>query len=385
MMLPTSRIEISKKALENNLHFLREQMSQDVKISSVVKGNAYGHGIREFIPLAENCGRRHFSVFDAYEAYCVKQASQHPDTEVMIMGMIDNEQIEWAIENDISFFCFELDRLEHALKTAKKMGKPARIHIEIETGMNRTGFDHYELPGVAYLLSNNREQLKFEGLCTHFAGAESIANYVRVTQQRKVYKRIHKWFRSQGLVPAARHTACSASAMRYPPTRMDMVRIGIMQYGFWPSRETFIDYSSQKKEKQDPLKRLISWKSRIMDIKKVKTGEYVGYGTTYLANEEMEIATVPVGYAHGFSRSLSNQGRVLIHGKRMAVIGMVNMNIITVDISQLEGVEKGDEVIFIGRQGDMELSVSSFGEFSEQVNYELLTRLPANIPRVVVD
>lgn len=384
-MLPTSQIEISKRALENNLRFLKEQMGSDVLISSVVKGHAYGHTIEKFVPLAEACGMKHFSVFDANEAYRVKRAASNPETEVMVMGMIDSNQMEWAVENGVAFFTFEMERLEKALQAARRVKRPARVHIELETGMNRTGFDGYQLPEVAHMLRSNPEQLHFEGLCTHFAGAESIANYVRIKNQRRAFKNIYKWFLRQGLTPRLRHTACSAAAIRYPPTRMDMVRIGIIQYGFWPSRETFIDFSIRSGQTEDPLERLVAWKSKVMDIKRVKTGEYVGYGTSYLANEAMDIAIVPIGYAHGFSRSLSNQGRVLIHGKRVAVIGMVNMNMITVDVSQLDGVERGDEVVIIGRQGDMELTVSSFGEFSEQVNYELLTRLPLDIPRKVVE
>lgn len=384
-MLPTSQIEISKRALENNLRFLKEQMGSDVLISSVVKGHAYGHTIEKFVPLAEACGMKHFSVFDANEAYRVKRAASNPETEVMVMGMIDSNQMEWAVENGVAFFTFEMERLEKALQAARRVKRPARVHIELETGMNRTGFDGYQLPEVAHMLRSNPEQLHFEGLCTHFAGAESIANYVRIKNQRRAFKNIYKWFQRQGLRPRLRHTACSAAAIRYPPTRMDMVRIGIIQYGFWPSRETFIDFSIRSGQTEDPLERLVAWKSKVMDIKRVKTGEYVGYGTSYLANEAMDIAIVPIGYAHGFSRSLSNQGRVLIHGKRVAVIGMVNMNMITVDVSQLDGVERGDEVVIIGRQGDMELTVSSFGEFSEQVNYELLTRLPLDIPRKVVE
>ncbi|MCB0549909.1 MAG: alanine racemase [Phaeodactylibacter sp.] len=384
-MLPTSRIEVSKSALENNLRFLKEQMGPDACISSVVKGNAYGHAIEQFVPLAEACGMNHFSVFDASEAYRVKQVAGNPETEVLIMGMISNDQMEWAVENDVAFFTFEPERLEEALSAARRVRRPAKVHIELETGMNRTGFSRYQLPEVVHLLKKHPGGLLFEGLCTHFAGAESIANYVRIKNQRKAFNHLYKWFKNQGLAPRLRHTACSAAAMRYPPTRMDMVRIGIMQYGFWPSRETFIDFSIRSGIKEDPLERLVTWKSSVMDIKRVKAGEYVGYGTSYLANEAMEIATVPVGYAHGFSRSLSNQGRVLIRGKRVGVIGMVNMNMITVDVSQLDSVERGDEVVIIGRQGERELSVSSFGEFSEQVNYELLTRLPMDIPRKVVE
>jgi alanine racemase len=384
-MLATSKITISRKALESNYKFIRNQIGDNSKISWVVKGNAYGHGIEVFAPLAAACGADHFSVFDANEAYRLKESLEEQPAQVMIMGMIEDQHLEWAIEHDIEFYVFELERLEAAVKAARKVGKKAKVHLEVETGMNRIGYEARELEVAAKLLQNHPEQLQFQGLCTHFAGAESIANYVRVTQQRKTYKKTLNWFANQGLQPHVKHIACSAAAMRYPPTRLDMVRIGILQYGFWPSRETLIEHNSKVNRQDNPLERLLSWKSQVMDTKTVKMGEYVGYGTSYLATQEMKVATIPIGYGHGFTRSLSNAGRVLIHGKRVGVIGMVNMNAITVDISQVEGVHRGDEVIIIGHQGDLELSVSAFGEFSQQVNYELLTRLPMDIPREVVD
>jgi alanine racemase len=122
-----------------------------------------------------------------------------------------------------------------------------------------------------------------------------------------------------------------------------------------------------------------------MNVKKVKTGEFIGYGTTYLAQRDMTIATVPIGYSHGFARGLSNIGRVLVNGDRVGVIGMVNMNLLTIDVTGCSNVKKGDEVVIIGKQGELELSVSSFSELSSQVNYETLTRLPNEIPRKIVD
>jgi alanine racemase len=382
--LNTSYIEISKSALKHNLQFLKNYIGNGVQISSVVKGNAYGHGIEVFVPLAENCGINHFSVFSADEALSVYKSSTQNST-IMIMGLINNEQLEWTIENNIEFYVFELDRLEKALETAKRIGKTAKVHIEVETGMNRTGFAISELPAVLKLLKNNPVNLQFKGLCTHFAGAESIANYYRIHKQQKVFQKVLKKVATAGLSPEQKHTACSAAALRYPKFQMDMVRLGIIQYGFFPNKEILIEYLTKKKETENPLKRLISWKSHVMDVKKVKTGEFVGYGTSYLANYDLKIAIIPVGYAHGFSRNLSNQGIVLINGQRVSVVGTVNMNMITVDVTQVNSVEKGDEVVLIGKQGDLEISVSSFSEFSEQVNYELLTRLPENLPRLVVD
>ncbi|MEO8399502.1 MAG: alanine racemase, partial [Ignavibacteriaceae bacterium] len=202
---------------------------------------------------------------------------------------------------------------------------------------------------------------------------------------KEKYKEAYDFLKSNNIIPRLRHTACSAAAITYPETRMDMVRIGILQYGYWPAKETFIQYISNKKNFKDPLERIITWKSKIMNIKKVKIGEFVGYGTTFLAHKDLKIAVVPIGYAYGFSRSLSNQGRVLINGQRVGVIGLVNMNLMIIDVSDLAQVKKGDEVVMIGSQADLSISVASFSEMSNLLNYELLTRLPESIPRIVVD
>ena len=380
-MISSSIIEISESALRNNIDFLKSTLGHTCQLSAVVKGNAYGHGISTYVPVAEKCGVGHFSVFSADEAFKAKQVLT--DSQVMIMGFIDPNDIHWAIEQNVSFFVFDQGRLEIALQVAKKIGKPAHIHIEFDTGMNRTGFTKKEIKPVIDLLKANQEHLITEGFCTHYAGAESIANDVRVRQQIKAFKQLDEWMGKKGIVPKNRHTACSAAAMSYPKTRMDMARVGIMQYGFWPNRETFINYLSGKTDKTDPLKRVITWKSKIMTTHQVKPGEFIGYGTSYMAESDTKIAIVPVGYAHGYSRSLSNQGRVLINGQRMGIISMVNMNMLIVDVTNIPESKVGDEVVLIGKQGDLEISVSSFGELSVQLNYELLTRLPHDIPRIV--
>ena len=382
-MFSTSVIEISKDSLQHNINFLKKQMGKKVKISSVVKGNAYGHGVKEFVPLAEECGLDHFSVYSADEALDVYKYSNH-NSDIMIMGMVENEELEWAINTGIEFYVFDIDRLKKTIEYATSLNRIAKIHIEIETGMNRTGFTKEYIPSVIKIIKENKDVLNIKGLCTHFAGAESIANYVRIQKQLKSYSKIHKLFIENDVVPGKRHTACSAASMTYPKSRMDMVRIGIMQYGFWSSRETFIGYINNLENKEDPLRRVIKWKSKIMSTKSVKTGEFIGYGTSYLAQRDMKIATIPVGYAHGYSRELSNQGRVLINGHRVSVIGIVNMNMMTIDITDVSETKKGDEAVLIGKQGDLSISVASFSELSNQLDYELLTRLNQKIPRVVV-
>ncbi|MFO8087871.1 MAG: alanine racemase [Bacteroidales bacterium] len=381
-MFATSTLHINRKALENNLSFIQTYLGPNVVMSSVIKGNAYGHGIEVFVPLAEACGINHFSVFNADEAYRAYNASIKEST-ILIMGMIENQDLRWAVEHDIEFFVFEFDRLQAAVEIAQELNKPAKVHIEVETGMNRTGFNNQQLNKVIKILNDNKAHLSLEGLCTHYAGAESIANHARIKTQIRRYRSAYKKMVNHNLIPAKRHTACSAAAFSYPETIMDMVRIGIMQYGFWPSIETFINYIGKQFSKTDPLHRVISWTSTVMSTKSVKTGEFIGYGTSYIARNNMKIATIPVGYSHGYSRSLSYQGRVLIHGHRVDVIGIVNMNLLIAKINDVPETKKGDEVVMIGTQGDAEITVASFSDFSDQLNYELLTRLPMDIPRVV--
>jgi alanine racemase len=378
----TSTIELNQKALQDNFTFLKEQF-KDTRISSVVKANAYGHGLKEFIHMAGKCGINHFSVFSSGEARQVMKHLRFP-ADIMIMGWVNNDDLEWIISNKIEVYVFDFMRLQKLIDISKKINIPAKIHIDLETGMNRTGFAQQDISKLIRKLLENKEFYEFKGLCTHFTGAESIANYKRIITQINTFNRIHKRFVNKGLIPETRHTACSAASLSYPKTQFEMVRIGILQYGFWPSKETLIQYLSKKSIKTDPLTQVLSWKSSIMSLKKVKTGEFISYGTSYLAQKDMKIALIPVGYAHGFSRNLSNQGRVLISGLRVAVIGMVNMNMLIVDVTANDNVKLGDEVVLIGSQGDLSITVSSFSEFSDQLNYELLTRLPGEIPRNVI-
>lgn len=381
-MKASSVIKLNQTALQSNWDFLRH-FFKGKQISAVVKGNAYGHGITTYVPMAEACGVNHFSVFNAGEAYQVYEVAS-PESTIMIMGALDDDDIEWAIQNDIEFYVFTMERLATAINTASKLNKKALIHIEIETGMYRTGFEQNYIPELITHLKNNTDTLIFKGLCMHFAGAESIANYVRIKKQKISFKKALKTFKEAGIMPEIIHTCCSAAAVRLPDMHYDMLRIGIMQYGFWSGPEILIEYLNKHNEEQSPLKRIISWESTIMSLKEVPPGEFIGYGATFFSHETMHLAIVPVGYAHGFSRSLSNTGIVLINGRRAPVVGMVNMNCIAIDVTSIPNVKINDTVLLIGTQGEHEVSVASFGEMSNQLNYELLTRLPLNIERKVI-
>ncbi|MEB2783112.1 alanine racemase [Algoriphagus persicinus] len=383
-MIATSTLEISAKAYRQNIRYIRSEIGPKPIISAVVKGNAYGHGISQMIEIAEKAGIRHFSTFSSDEAWEVSNKSKK-GSEIMILGMLHLEELTALIQRGISFYVFDFERLQRTILVSKEIGIPAKVHIEVETGFHRTGFDWNQREKLADILLENSNFIVIEGLCTHYAGAESVSNFVRVNNQIARYHEFKDFFLSQGIVFNTYHTACSAAALIFPETIMDMVRIGIASYGFWPTKETFFaKLQSLPNGNKNPLRRLITWKSTVMSIKSVKTGEFVGYGNSYMALENIRLAIVPVGYGHGYSRLLSNQGRVLINGHYCPVVGTVTMNTIAVNVSKIKDFKVGDEVILIGKQGGKEITVASFSESTHQVNYEMLTRLPKDIPRIII-
>lgn len=384
MVKHSSRILLNQAALKNNINFIRKKTGPDVRFSSVVKANAYGHGIHQFVAMAEACGVRHFSVASAFEAEEVLE-SVTKGSGIMIMGILYEEDIPWAIENNIEFYIYNFDRLPKTLEAAKKIGKKALVHLEVETGANRTGLQADEFADALSFIKTHRDHLTFEGLCTHFGGAESLSNQFKIERQHARYKEFLKQCKAKSYLPNYRHIASSAASLAMKDTVYDMVRVGVSQYGFWPSPDIYqLHLQEVDKTFDKPLRRIFTWKTDIMDIRHVKAGEFIGYGTAYQATEDMEVAVMPLGYSNGYPRALSNRGHVLIGGKKAPIVGLINMNLFMVDISHIPGTEVGDEVVLVGRQKNNVINVQSFTNFTQLVNNEMMSRLPAAIPRKIV-
>ena len=384
MVRHSSKIELSQSALKQNINFIRKKIGDDAILSSVVKANAFGHGIETFVPMAEKAGVKHFSVASSYEAWEVREACTKEST-IMIMGILYDEDLEWVIEHEVEFFVFDLPRLEKAKEVAEKLGKKAIIHLEVETGGNRTGLDESELDEAIRFLKENSEFIRFEGFCTHFAGIENLSNRFRTKSQLEKFEELYRKVKASGITPKLRHTACSAAALAYPETVMDMVRIGTAQFGMWPSPDIYNMHLQQVGKTSDsPMKRVLSWKTNVMHIKALKKDEYVGYGTSFQAPRDMTIAVLPLGYSNGYPRTLSNRGEVIIRGKKAPVVGLINMNVFMVDVSRINDVEVDDEVILIGRKNNHVINISSFSEVTRAINNELVSRLPDAIPRFAV-
>ena len=382
-MISASSVELSESAYFNNLNFVEKWAGKSATVFLVVKGNAYGHGIHQIVPMAMKYGISKFAVFNFTEAIEVEKASSGK-AEIMIMGYIAEPDYAEAIAKEFSFFVFNHIQLNQVLIAAETLRKPAKIHLEFNTGMNRSGFKPESAAQLLELVKNNVKYLTLTGICSHLAGAESIANYVRIKNQVRVFRDIERLAKKMNVIPKYFHLACSAAMVRFSTIRYDLVRVGIIQYGLWPSMEVFIEYLNKNKTQSDPLKRIISWKTKVMDIQQINSGEYVGYGNSFLANKNLKVAVLPIGYSHGYSRALSNSGNVVINNMKVKVIGTINMNATTIDVSDVADVNIGDNVFLIGGEGDLQISISSFAEMSDQLNYELLTRLPKDLPRTII-
>lgn len=384
MVKHSSRIELSQASLTANINFLRKQIGENVRLSCVVKANAYGHGIKQYVPMAEKAGVKHFSVASSFEAEEALEVCR-PETRVMIMGILYDQDIAWAIEHGIEFYIFHESRLPLVIEIAQELDIKARIHLEVETGANRTGLTKEGLKTCLEFIAENKNHLEFEGLCTHFGGAETFANDFKIQKQFQRFNECYSICEKHKILPKHRHLGSSAAALSFPEARYEMVRVGVAQYGFWPSPDVYYYHlNKHNKTSEKGLRRIFTWKTDVMDVRDVPEGEFIGYSTAYQATRNMTIAVLPLGYSNGYPRGQSNRGHVLIRGKKAPICGLINMNLFMVDVSHIPEVEVGDEVVLIGRQKNASINVASFTESTQLLNQEMMSRLPAAIPRQAV-
>lgn len=378
-----SRIEIDAPALRHNLQQLQDVLAP-AQMAMVVKADAYGHGVERIIPIAESAGITEFAVFSAHEAWHVEQAATK--ARIQIMGHMDARSHEWAARHGMEPWVNDIADWEHCLHAANaaKDHGPLQVHLEVETGMYRTGLVPENVLDAARQAADH-DCIEIRGICTHLGGAEDHRNAERIAKQLVIFDDVLDHLRDEGLEPPIKHVASSGAALISPELRMDMVRVGIASYGMWPTPEVRMRYEAMPHAKPLDLRRVMTWRAEVMAIQDVPAGAHVGYGRTYTAPRDTRIAIIPVGYGDGLSRGLSNAGQVLVGGTRCPIVGHVNMNMVQVDVGHLDGVECGDEAVLIGQQGGEEIGIHSFAEGQEVVNYELMSRLSQDIPRVVID
>ena len=375
-------VEVSSSAIRHNLQEFRRIVLPDTNIMAVVKSNAYGHGILEVAQIAVDSGADWLGVNELDEALQLRNAGHL--LPILVLGAIPPGRMQEAARDGLRAVIYTPEQVAAWNDAARAVSKEVPLHIKLETGLNRQGVPFDELLQLARTIKQC-QWVRLEGMSTHFANIEDTTDHSYANRQIARFEEGLAILEKEGCRPPVAHCACSAAALVVPKTSFDMVRVGIGMYGLWPSKETQLSVYINKEIKQVSLKPALTWKTRIAQVKTVAKGSPIGYGCTERATHELKLAILPVGYYDGLDRGLSNQGQVIINGQRAYVRGRVCMNMTMVDVTHIDGVKALDEVILLGGQGTESISAEFIGSQLNTINYEVVTRIGAHLPRIVVD
>ena len=363
--------EISLEAIGHNIREVKKRLPEGVKLLGVVKANAYGHGA---VPVASYLENQvdYFATATIEEA--VELRENGISAPILILGYVSPSQYGDLVEYDITQ---PIDSYAQALaleKEAARQNRKAKAHLAVDTGMTRIGFQVTEHDADEAAKIADLPHIELEGMFTHFSCADQ-EDKTYCSMQMEKYDKMTALLAERGVTIPLRHICNSAGIMEFDDHRFEMVRSGIITYGIYPSEEV-------KKERLDLIPAL-SWKSHVIHVKEVGPGIGVSYGATYVTEKPMtRIATVSAGYADGYPRALSNQGCVLIHGKKAPIIGRICMDQMMVDVTDIPDVQVEDVVTLVGTDGDETITIEEIANPAARFDYEMLCDISSRVTRV---
>lgn len=363
--------EISLEAIGHNIREVKKRLPEGVKLLGVVKANAYGHGA---VPVASYLENQvdYFATATIEEA--VELRENGISAPILILGYVYPSQYGDLVEYDITQ---TIDSYAQALaleKEAARQNRKAKAHLAVDTGMTRIGFQVTEHDADEAAKIADLPHIELEGMFTHFSCADQ-EDKTYCSMQMEKYDKMTALLAERGVTIPLRHICNSAGIMEFDDHRFEMVRSGIITYGIYPSEEV-------KKERLDLIPAL-SWKSHVIHVKEVGPGIGVSYGATYVTEKPMtRIATVSAGYADGYPRALSNQGCVLIHGKKAPIIGRICMDQMMVDVTDIPDVQVEDVVTLVGTDGDETITIEEIANPAARFDYEMLCDISSRVTRV---
>jgi len=370
-------IEVDAAAYRHNLRALGRILAPGARRMAVVKANAYGHGARVVVPLALAEGVDYLGVHSLEEYREI--ADLTGGTPVCLLGPTLPSQAEQTAAAGVEPTVSEMEVLCGLAGAARALARRVSVHVKVETGTHRQGILFDEIPAWAEFFRGHPE-VRLRGMHTHYANIEDTTDHTIARRQFARLEEARRRFGELGSPPEMVHSACSAAAIVMEQTHADLVRLGIASYGLWPSRETYL--STLLSQRMGPeLVPVLSWKTRIAQIKEVPVGEYIGYGCSLRTTHAMRLAVLPVGYYDGYPRALSGRGYVLIHGRRAPLAGRVCMNMTMVDITDLPEARLEDEAILIGRNGGDAVTADALAALCGTINYEIVSRIGRHLPR----
>jgi alanine racemase len=335
----------------------------------VVKANAYGHGLVEVSRALAGISD-YVGVAVLEEGILLRELGI--TAPIIVLGGIWREQIQRYLQYDLTFTASSVERLEQIDAAAGRMGVTAKVHLKIDTGMERIGV-HYYTAGSLQEAALKCSHVEVEGIFSHFANADS-SDLSDARLQLERFMEVLCFYERHSLPTPMRHIANSAAVLQLPESYLDMVRPGITLYGIYPSPET---------ARTVAVKPALAWKSRVVYFKVVKAGHAVSYGSTWRPDRDVRVVTVPVGYGDGFFRSMSNRAQVIIRGKKYRQVGAICMDQLMVNI-EWDSAYNGDEVILLGESEGERITVEDLAEWAGTIPYEILTNINTRVPRLYV-
>jgi alanine racemase len=363
-------VEVDLDALTHNIHEFRRHLKKQVKMMVVVKADAYGHGAVEVSKAALSAGASYLAVAFVDEAVELRNAGI--TTPILILGYTPPHAYQTAVDYDLTCTVYLPEHLRKMEEAAIKAGKPLRVHVKVDTGMGRLGLAPEEVLSFARKLDQS-PHIDWEGIFTHYATADEADKDYALSQEQK-FRKVIQILSENHLRPPLVHIANSAGAIDLDEYSYDMVRLGISVYGFYPSTEV--------NRKSVSLKPVLTLKTKVSSVKKPPAGTGISYGKTYVVNGEEWIAAIPVGYADGINRHLSNRGHALIHGQRVPIVGRICMDQLMLNVTGVMPVEVGQEVVLYGRQQQNVITVDEVADMLGTIHYEVTCMLSHRIPRV---
>lgn len=347
---------------------VNKYIGNKVKIMGVVKADGYGHGSINISKVLIESGVDYLAVATLGEALEIREKYNIP---ILVLGYIESELISTAIENYITLTIFNSDFANKVNNEALKLNKKSLVHIKFDTGMTRLGFMCSQINEVFEI--SKMSNLKIEGVFTHFSSADSDEEYTYSQYQKfvNICNRLEENFCIK-----YKHCCNSAATIRFPMMHMDMVRVGILLYGLRPFEESF--------DRKLNLIPAMSVKSKIIDIKKIESNTKISYSGKYVTKENAVIAVIPIGYADGLSRGLSNNFRVLVDGNFAPIRGTICMDQCIIDITQIKNANIGDQVVIMGRQFNNAISVNEIADRLNTINYEVICSFSKRVPRIYI-
>lgn len=367
-------VEINLDNLRHNIMEIKQIISSATRLCAIVKADAYGHGAVEVAKEALECGASYLGVALLDEAIQLRESGI--TSPILILGFTPENQFDKILEYNITQTVYNFKSGAMLSDCALKQNKKAKVHIKVDTGMSRIGFCPEACTTDEFRNLFSLQGLEIEGIFTHFARADERDRSF-TNEQFQIFTEIVKTIEENVYKIPIKHVANSAGVLQYPETRLDMVRPGIILYGLYPSDEIDKNLIS--------LKPVMSFKTRVSNVKVLPKGKPISYGGTYITQRQSIIATLPVGYADGYSRLLSSKAHVLIKGQRAPVVGRVCMDQCMVDVTDIQGnVSIGDEVVLWGDDGNERISVEEIAKLIGTINYEVVCGISKRVPRVYI-